>query len=266
LYLHDELLEHVSEIDNRVKIDTTELRGLPNGNLMVTKNDGRSVIYRVTYVKGKRKRKSITKDSDMICQMLRREYLEEEVEALKHNKELLLSVMGKMSTVDSTARMRSLMERYPWMSDEQLKAAITAPDAGDDSWNSTPLNMNFFNEGSLRHVTSWGLRVRSKSEALIAEMFHKYDICFKYESALDVDGTNVYPDFKIRRADGKIIWWEHRGLMNNREYSMRQHQKDIIYEENGIVPWDNFVVSYDNLEGDINLKIVEGLIKTWLIV
>ena len=265
MYLHDELLNHVSEIENKIKIDTTELRGLPHGNLMVTKNDGHSVIYRVTYAKGKRKRKSITYDSDMICQMLRREFLEDEISSLNRNKELLLSVIEQLGTADSTARMRNLMKKYPWMNDEQLKAAITAPDAGDDSWTSSPLNQNYFMEGSLRHVTSWGLRVRSKSEALIAEMLHRYNICFKYEASIDINGGNIYPDFKIRRADYKIIWWEHRGLMRDPEYSIKQHQKDIIYEGQGIVPWDNLILTYDNADGEINLKIVESMIKAWLL-
>lgn len=50
----------------------------------------------------------------------------------------------------------------------------------------------------------------SKSEVLIAMDLHSYDIEFKYESKMYVDGRYIYPDFLIKQPeDGKIFIWEH---------------------------------------------------------
>jgi hypothetical protein len=38
-----------------------------------------------------------------------------------------------------------------------------------------------------------------------------------------------------------------------------------VYEEYGIVPWSNLILTYDDASGGIDVKLVDGLIRGWLL-
>ena len=117
-----------------------------------------------------------------------------------------------------------------------------------------------------KHTTSRGLKVRSKSEVLIAEMLYIFNIQFRYEQVIRINGIVLVPDFTIRLPNGKIFYWEHCGLMSSREYREHQKWKMEMYEKAGIVPWKNLIVTYDDEDGNINVGIIESEIKNKLIV
>ncbi len=116
------------------------------------------------------------------------------------------------------------------------------------------------------HTTSRGLRVRSKSELLIAEKLYEHGIDFRYEQILTIDGIDYAPDFTIMRADGTMIYWEHCGLTANRGYMRKHWQKMQIYAEAGITPWKNLIVTYDDEEGLLDLRTVESEIANKVMI
>ena len=50
---------------------------------------------------------------------------------------------------------------------------------------------------------------------------------------------------------------------------MKRHKRNAeklsVYEENGIVPWDNLIITYDK-DGSIDLSIAEALAKAMLCI
>jgi len=128
-----------------------------------------------------------------------------------------------------------------------------------------PNQADYMPEGRT-HITSRGLRVRSKSEVLIAEKLYEYGIDFRYEEVLKIGKYTFVPDFTVRRRDGKVFYWEHCGRTSDEEYMTRHRRKMELYEIAGIVPWDNLIVTYDDEEGNINIAAAEGEIKAKLLV
>lgn len=64
---------------------------------------------------------------------------------------------------------------------------------------------------------------------------------------------------------GEIIYIEHCGLTNDRDY-MRHHKKKLAdYENVGIVPWKNLIVTYDDEDGKINMAAVRAEITAKLL-
>ena len=113
-------------------------------------------------------------------------------------------------------------------------------------------------------LTSFGLKVRSKSEQLIAERLHDFGIPFRYEMMLRVAGVERAPDFTFEGADQRLFYWEHAGEMSNAVYEQRHQKKLMEYRRVGIVPWDNLIVTYEK-DGMINMAMVDALIKNEVI-
>ncbi len=78
--------------------------------------------------------------------------------------------------------------------------------------------------------TNNGELVRSKSEMLIANEFHRRGILYEYEFS-DDNIHNALPDFVLPEYDNVII--EHLGLMTDAEYQKRWNEKSRQYEEDG---------------------------------
>lgn len=76
--------------------------------------------------------------------------------------------------------------------------------------------------------TNNGELVRSKSEMLIANEFHRLGILYEYELP-DDNIQNALPDFILPEYDNVII--EHLGLMTDAEYHKRWTEKAKQYEE-----------------------------------
>lgn len=138
-------------------------------------------------------------------------------------------------------------------STRSTKTATDAKAAGEVGSEST-LTM---------HRTSFGLQVRSKSEALIAEMLHANKITFEYELPLLLkdDGSQVLvrPDFTIITKCGSI-YWEHMGMMSKTEYADKALKKIALYTKNGITIPNNLIITMDSQDGIIDMMRLKVMI------
>ena len=93
-----------------------------------------------------------------------------------------------------------------------------------------------------------------------------FDVDATYEHILKLDRLHYHPDFTIRRrCDGKTIYWEHAGAMTVPQYRRRHEARLTAFEANGIVPWDNLIITYDDEKGGLDVRIVDALIQGWLL-
>ncbi len=127
-----------------------------------------------------------------------------------------------------------------------------------------------FLEQNLIHITSRGDAVRSKSEVIIANLFHAKGVHYLYEEPLIVDGVTKYPDFTIEDDDtGITYYWEHCGMLSDPAYKRRWDEKRVWYRENGILPHDEgggpkgtLIVSQDEPNGGISSQDITSLIDS----
>lgn len=114
------------------------------------------------------------------------------------------------------------------------------------------------------YLTLKGEYVRSKSEVIIANELFNHQILYEYEKPLTLKGYPhpIYPDFTIYTPrEGKTVYWEHSGLMNNPEYCSKWDWKLHLYAENGISVWQkNLIVTYESQPGDFSMgEIVQRI-------
>ena len=93
------------------------------------------------------------------------------------------------------------------------------------------LGMNKYHLNRI-YKTIDGNYVRSKSEVIICDLLAKSGMKYEYERLLEYEpGKVINPDFTITLDDGRILFWEHIGMLGNEKYSEDWSNKMDIYEK-----------------------------------
>ncbi len=72
------------------------------------------------------------------------------------------------------------------------------------------------------------------------------------------------PDFKIIDADTGTVWyWEHCGMMSDKKYAKRWHDKEKFYEKNGIIKGKNLIVTEEYLNEGIDSSEIDTIVKKY---
>ena len=117
--------------------------------------------------------------------------------------------------------------------------------------------------------------MRSKGELFIAELLYSLGIEFFYERALVLDVYRVdentgesywttktyYPDFTILLPDGRVYYWEHKGMLSNLQYVMRDARKNFDYNTNGIFQPYNLIVTEEGPNNKIDVDGIHAVIR-----
>jgi len=133
-------------------------------------------------------------------------------------------------------------------------------------WQSQSYEGKGFEEDVPEIYTAKGERVRSKSEMMIADMFEREGIPYRYECPLKLKGIGVvYPDFTmLHKETKKEIYLEHFGMMDNPEYLEKALQKIELYEQNGIYPGDRLLITHETKKTPLHRKTVSRMIERFL--
>jgi exodeoxyribonuclease V alpha subunit len=145
------------------------------------------------------------------------------------------------------------------------KESAEIPKINSSIFEFDPVPLEFFSmsewyeEGKI-HRTLSNHMVRSKSEALIANILFKENIPFQYEVPLYApDGTFYIPDFTIQ-YNGETWYLEHLGMLENEEYKKHWGIKEAWYKKHG---FSERLIVTDELNG-ADTKAWEEHIKNCL--
>lgn len=252
-----ELEDLLTKMKKRSDFVNKQISAMREGRLLITRRGNGTEYFQEQYIKGKRIRRSIGKDRRLVAELACKQYMIVQLDLLDENILLVESILSKFvepSHENIRARLTGRLAELP----DSMFAEKTP-------WRNSYNQSSYMPEARI-HTTSRGLKVRSKSELLIAEKFYEYEVQFRYEEILQVGKHVLVPDFTVRRRDGKMFYWEHCGRTHDRQYIEHHHWKMNLYEGVGIVPWDNLIVTYDNEAGSINLAVAEAEIRTKLLV
>jgi len=132
------------------------------------------------------------------------------------------------------------------------------------AWQQSSYHRNENHPEYLTFKTVTGDYVRSKSEALIHMMLYTNRIPFRYECALQLADSFVYPDFTIRHpVTGEYYYWEHFGLMDQPAYCKSACSKLHLYSSNGIIPTIQLITTYETKEHPLSPDTIERLIRQY---
>lgn len=111
-----------------------------------------------------------------------------------------------------------------------------------------------------------GVRVRSKSELIIANLLEQYEIPYKYEKPILLHGLGIVrPDFIcLNKKDREEYIWEHFGMMDNSDYAIKNISKINTYQQNGYYLGTNMIASFETSTQPISSRNIKRLIEEYL--
>lgn len=268
MYYLQELIRIRNGLRERKESLLNELSSLPSGHLYYyVAKDGRTYYYErlpKIGVRKKNKRVGINKNPERLMELIRKDYVEKALQAINKNVLGIDSYIESFIPCDETSIMEEFIKRHPDKSSYIFSSSKNTDK--ERFWNDSDELFEVPFSQDLKSVSTDGTRMRSLGEIAIAARLDHFGIQYKYEAELQVPDLKYVPDFTIRRSyDGKIVYWEHLGMVSDRDYMHHNRKKFEDYEEYGIVPWRNLIVTYGTEDGGINMKIVDALIESWLL-
>jgi len=186
---------------------------------------------------------------------------------------MLKLINAELKLLDKLSRQ---LHKDPWLLAKSRMSKLKAALLDDDdemsggqyaaSWLAAPF------EPSKHQITSdlysgRGIRVRSKSELLIANMLEEYGLVYLYERPVTLGGLGkVYPDFTILRPGTRDeVIWEHFGLLDDEEYRKSCFWKLRAYEASGYIQGLNLIVTFETKEFPLDTRSLPKIIEANLL-
>lgn len=240
-------LTKLSRIEQQMEQIQKDLNPLPNGKLICCRgkncfkwyhSDGHSKTYLP-----KRERK-------LAEQLAAKKYLNALLHDLQQEKTALEFYLRHCAKTENTSS-QFLTGHSGY---QELLAPYFIPESLEHrKWMNESYKKNLSHPEHLIHKASSGIKVRSKSEAMIEHFLYTNQIPFRYECALDLAGITIYPDFTILHPKtSELYYWEHFGRMDDESYAKSASSKLQLYLTNGIIPSIQLITTYETLKNPLS--------------
>ncbi len=206
----------------------------------------------------------LSKDQHEIASLLvRKKFLADSLKRLRINIKYMKLFLKHYAPFDPTEISANLPPAYEGISWDINRDSIEKNHPAKWFFEKHPASELY--PETLIYNTSCGFKVRSKSETIIAEMLDANSIPFRYESQLVLGGQEYYPDFTILNPrNNKIMYWEHFGMMDKEAYKQQTRDKLQTYEDYGILPWNNLILTYETESSPLDVEKISCIIKAFL--
>ncbi len=147
---------------------------------------------------------------------------------------------------------------------KSLVAPYIQPDSlYAEEWQSRNFIPNPYMPEKKIYTTRKGEQVRSKSEAIIADMLLELEIPYHYEKPLALNRRDVrYPDFTLLKISTREeIYLEHFGMLNDEQYRKASLKKLDDYRKNGVFPGKNLLITYETEECPLDISGIKEMLK-----
>ena len=130
-----------------------------------------------------------------------------------------------------------------------------------EKWKNLTYEKKGFSEDYPEYYSRQGLRVRSKSEVIIAYILDDIGIPFHYEKPLAMASGFVHPDFSLLNIKNrKEVYWEHFGMMDDIEYRVNAFNRIRQYEANGYYQFESVIWTFESGKNPINTKAIRKMV------
>lgn len=261
--LLDSLLLRKIVLEELIMNKTKSVNAAPEGGLRTTVRKNCYQYFRRTDPEDTNGKYITKNDRHLAKQLAQRDYDRDVLH--KAQKEFAL-----ISRYVEHLKNNSLIDVY-----ENLNPArkiLVEPVCPDDEhfirgWRTQEYKPLAFDDVTAEFYSNSGVRVRSKSELIIANMLEKYGIPYRYEYPLMLNGNDlVRPDFLCLNINRRREYiWEHFGMMDSIPYANKNVAKIASYELSGYHAGENMIMTFETSMVSIKSNVIKTMIEKYLI-
>ncbi|MBR1702257.1 MAG: hypothetical protein IJ716_09930 [Lachnospiraceae bacterium] len=240
----------------KAKRDTT---AFPDGHLRISISKTKKRYYLMTNVGDTRGKYIKVKDRAIVPKLAQKDYRQKflsdaatELARLEQTIELFSKSNADLSYQKLSDHRQTLIT--PYLITSKLYA---------QTWQSQTIKPCTYIPENLVYETKRGEKVRSKSEAIIADILYDLQIPYFYEKSLLLkNGMVRYPDFTILHTRKRTEFYlEHFGLLDNENYLAANLHKLDEYRESGIYLGRNLLFTYETKESPLDIKGIRKMLQ-----
>ena len=210
-----------------------------------------------------KKRKYLSKKEKEKIRTLVQEEYDQRVYHRASEEEKILAKLVKFYRKGSMEDIykRTGEPKRPWIEAVELPDQLFV-----QHWRPEEFKRKEFQKDAPDFYSEKGEHVRSKSEILIANTLYHLQIPYRYEYPLELNGAGlIHPDFTVLNLRlRKTYFWEHLGMMDDPEYAERAIQRIQMYEENGIFPGTELILTYETSRKPMGTRQIERVVRHYL--
>lgn len=259
--LYEEAARRHAEILGIITEKEEAIQKAPPGKIHIVKTRNRMQYYLREEASDKSGTYISKKKQATIQRYLQKSYDEKILQMLRKENKIIEDFIKHSENIEK--QIKDIYSSNP----DEIKSLIKPIDSTDEdyikAWKDVPYEGNPIPIKTTEYKTTQGEIVRSKSELIIANTLSRYGIPYKYECPVILNwGVVLYPDFTMLDVQNRReIYWEHRGMMDDSEYSGRAVKKLKEYANSGIIIGDNLIITEETLENVLGTGEIEKIIK-----
>ena len=263
--LYEEAGRRYDEL-SKIKMELEkELSAAPEGKIHIVKTNKRVQFYLREDKTDKSGKYISKKETRKIRKYVQKSYDEKILKMINDELQGLEILLSNSAVIAN--RIRNTYSDNPL----EVKRMIVPIDISDEDYKKQWQEMAYIGKPVAEHVpyfeTQRKERVRSKSELTIANMLDQYGVPYKYECPVILkNGRQVYPDFTVLNVkERKVFYWEHRGMMDDREYARHAVLKTKELRNIGIALGDNMIITEETSTVPLGTDEIESVIVQFLL-
>lgn len=260
IFIYEKMLSESLRLDIQITQLKEQLKALPKGKLVCTRNQNRYKWYqsdghKCTYIP--------KKNHQLAKQLAIKKFLTLSLEDSISEKRAIQYYLNHHHT-DTGKANRLLTENSEF---KNLLASHFTPLSKElADWTNVDYPRNPKYPEQLLHKSSSNNLLRSKSEAMVDMILHTKKIPFRYECILQLGEITLYPDFTIRHPKtGQFYYWEHFGMMDHPVYSKKVASKLDLYISHGIIPSIHLITTYETQENPLSFEVINKLVEHYFL-
>lgn len=223
----------------------------PDGHLRVSRNKRQTRYYKMTDSSDKVGEYLSMKNLSKIKVLAQKDYNKHFQKTTKAEIEMLEKFLLKYKISAEDTYNNLIPERKKLVTPYILPDELIAKE-----WQTKAFKPNPYKPENKIYDTKRGEKVRSKSEAFIADTLYEFGIPYRYEWPVKMaNGEIRYPDFTIFKVKTReVIYFEHFGRMGDEGYRKDTMEKMDLYRASGIYPGKNLIFTYETEDNPLDIK------------
>ncbi len=261
MYYCDEMQKEAHTLTVRIHQLEQELNGLPDGSLTYSQYHGYYKYYQ--RLPACPEKPFVTShyipkaDRQLALDLAKKSYLQRELLDARQELSAIQAYFKRHKEPSAEELLRNSAPFHALLQDQMISVAEKCR-----KWQNAPFTANPYHPEELTVPTLRGEKVRSKSEAAIADELYRNGIAYRYEAPLELACETRYPDFTlIHPKTYRIMYWEHFGLMDSNAYIRKNTIRIGDYANAGIAPGVDLIMSFETARCPFTAQAAHQLVQ-----